>query len=87
MPKHPSVVKSEKLCGNLAKVLLDARTRSNLSQNRVGKAGALSPQMVGYVETQERCPSIDLYFRQAFGLGKLPSDLLKEAERLVGLRP
>jgi transcriptional regulator with XRE-family HTH domain len=86
VPKHRAIILSEKLCSQLAQVAREWREEQGLSQNKEAEAGALSCQMIGYVEKQMRTPSIDVYCRMAFGMGRKLSDLVAEAEKRVGIK-
>ena len=84
--KHPVQAQTEKICENLAEILLQARADAGLSQRKVSASGGPSTQMVGYVEKRERLPKIDVYIRHGLALGLLPSELLARAEQRAGLQ-
>jgi transcriptional regulator with XRE-family HTH domain len=86
VPKHRAIIQSEKLCAHLAQVARECREEAGLSQNKEAEAGALSCQMIGYVEKQMRTPSIDVYFRMAHAMGRKLSDMVAEAEKRAGLK-
>lgn len=86
VPKHRAIIQSEKLCAHLAQIARECREEEGLSQNKTAEAGALSCQMIGYVEKQMRTPSIDVYFRMAIGMGRKLSDMIEEAEKRAGIK-
>ena len=85
VPKHRAIIQSEKLCAHLAQIARECR-EEGLSQNKEAEAGALSCQMIGYVEKQMRTPSIDVYFRMAHGMGRKLSEMVAEAEKRAGIK-
>jgi|GEM_PF-1286645 len=84
MPQHPAIAESELLCELLADTLKNSRTEAGLSQNQVAAKGKVSPHMVGYVEKKARRPKIDIFVRIVRGGGRLPSEVMAEAEKKAG---
>ncbi len=70
----------------LAKVFLDERTKSGLSQTELAAKAGLSRPHVGYLETGERQPSVESLKRLALALGTTATDLVSRAEESLKKR-
>jgi transcriptional regulator with XRE-family HTH domain len=75
----PSNATREKICSNVARLLREERERRNLSLNVLAAKAGLSRQMVGYVEQEERNPSLDTLLRLSDALDLNLDDLIKRA--------
>lgn len=71
---------SRKICEILGGLLREEREKADLSANKLAQMTGLNRQAITFVERGDRIPSIDTFTRIALALGKLPSDLWKEAE-------
>jgi transcriptional regulator with XRE-family HTH domain len=70
----------EPVCGALATVIRQRRTARGLSLNRLAELTRLSRQMISYIESSTRIPTIDTIARISRALGVPCSQLLAEAE-------
>jgi len=61
-------------------VLTAARQTQNLSFNQLAKLSGVTRQMISYVESRQRVPTVDTLVRLATALGLNASDLLANAE-------
>jgi len=71
----------EPVCEALANVIQQRRTASGLSLNRLAELTRLSRQMISFIETSRRIPTVDTVARISRALGIPFSKLLAEAER------
>ena len=53
----------EAICANVARLLKEERNKRGLSLNAVAQASGLSRQMISFVETAERRPTLDTLLR------------------------
>lgn len=65
-------------------VVRQHRTARGISQEQLAEAADLHRNHIGFVERGERAPSIDIARRIAMALELSLSDLVSEAERLIG---
>ena len=73
----------EPVCFALADVIRQRRETSGLSLNRLAELTCLSRQMISFVETNERVPTIDTVARIGRAFGVPCSRLVVEAEARV----
>jgi transcriptional regulator with XRE-family HTH domain len=70
----------EPVCGALASVIRQRRQARGLSLNRLAAMTRLSRQMLSFIETNERIPTIDTVARLSRAFGVPFSKLVAEAE-------
>ena len=73
----------EPVCGALAAVIRQRRQARGLSLNRLAAMTRLSRQMLSFIETNERIPTIDTVARISRALGLPCSKLVAAAERAL----
>ena len=71
----------EPMCGALAEVIRRRRAASGWSLNRLAELTRLSRQMISFIETNRRIPTIDTVARLSRAFGIPFSKLVAEAER------
>ena len=76
----------EPVCGALANVIRQRRAASGLSLNGLAEMTSLSRQMISFIETSRRIPTIDSVARISRALGVPCSKLMWEAEFELQLR-
>jgi XRE family transcriptional regulator of biofilm formation len=74
---------SEPVCGALAAVIRQRRQARGLSLNRLAATARLSRQMLSFIETNRRVPTIDTVARISRALGLPCSKLVAEAARAL----
>ena len=70
----------EPVCAALAEVIRQRRAASGLSLNRLAELTRLSRQMISFIETNRRIPTIDTVARISRAFGIPFSKLVAEAE-------
>lgn len=85
MAKHWIVEISEKLVETFRTVYRETREALELNKKKAAEQAGLSPQTIGYVEEQERSPTLISFLQLALGLGLRPSVLLARVEERLGL--
>jgi transcriptional regulator with XRE-family HTH domain len=70
----------EPVCGALAAVIRQRRAANGLSLNRLAELTRLSRQMISFIETNRRIPTIDTVARISRAFGIPFSKLVAEAE-------
>jgi transcriptional regulator with XRE-family HTH domain len=76
----------EPVCENLANVIRQQRKLRGLSLNGLAEMTSLSRQMISFIETNRRIPTIDSVARISRALGVPFSKLMWEAEFELQLR-
>jgi transcriptional regulator with XRE-family HTH domain len=71
----------EPVCEALANVIRQRRAASGLSLNRLAELTRLSRQMISFIETSRRIPTIDTVARISRAFGIPFSKLVLEAEK------
>ena len=71
----------EPVCEALAGVIRQRRTARGLSLNRLAELTRLSRQMLSFIETNRRVPTIDTVARISRAFGVPTHKLVAEAER------
>lgn len=66
---------------SLAQEIRICRENQGLSKKKLAEQSGLAPHYIGYIETLERCPTVDTLARIAHGLGRKPSELVIKAEK------
>ncbi len=69
----------------LGQILRERRLAAGLSQEQLAEAADLHRNYVGLIERGQTSPSLSALTGLAHALGKLPSELLREAEAHAGL--
>lgn len=72
------------MCDAVAAVIRQRRERAGLSLNQLAEQTRLSRQMLSFVESGERIPTIDTAARICRAFGMRLSRLVAEAERAIG---
>lgn len=67
------------VCSAVARILHQERTERKMSLSAVAEKAGLSYQMVGFVEKQERNPTLDTVLRICEALGIDINDVLRRA--------
>ncbi len=80
---EPSQWRAE-VCQNVSGILRRKRESLGLSLNAMGKKAGLSYQMIRYVESGERMPTIDTLLRMALALEVNLWEILREADPVDG---
>ena len=80
---EPSQWRAE-VCRNVSRIFRREREARGLSLNAMGKKAGLSYQMISYVESGERMPTIDTLLRMAIALEVNLWEVLREAEVVDG---
>jgi transcriptional regulator with XRE-family HTH domain len=71
----------EPVCAALAEAIRQRRAASGLSLNRLAELTRLSRQMISFIETSRRIPTVDTVARISRAFGIPFSKLLAEAEK------
>jgi len=71
----------EPVCEALADAIRERRESSGLSLNRLAELTRLSRQMISFIETNRRIPTVDTVARISRALGIPFSKLVAEAEK------
>jgi transcriptional regulator with XRE-family HTH domain len=71
----------EPVCAALANAIRERRESGGLSLNRLAELTRLSRQMISFIETSRRIPTVDTVARISRALGIPFSKLVAEAER------
>lgn len=65
----------------LIKLIVKERVARQLTKYALAQRSGVSPQMIGYLESGERVPSVDVICRITDALGIPLSDLVRQAEK------
>ena len=65
-------------------LLKEERERRKLSKYFVAQESGLSPQMIGYVESCDRNPTLETVLRMAEAIGVNFEDVIKQARKEIG---
>lgn len=69
------------MCLRVLRLLAEERVRRKVSKYALAQRSGVSPQMLGYIETGERSPTLELVCRIAAALEVDLSKLFRQAER------
>jgi DNA-binding XRE family transcriptional regulator len=75
--------KAQAICVNAICLLKEERQRRKLSKYYIAQESGLSPQMVGYVESGERNPTLETVLRIAEAMDVDFAEILKRARRNI----
>ena len=64
----------------LIQLIVKERVARNLTKYALAQQAGVSPQMIGYLETGERVPSVDVICKITDALGVQLSELVRRAE-------
>lgn len=78
--------KARIICARVIALLQKERERRKLSKYYVAQESGLSPQMIGYVESGERNPTLETVLRMCEAMDVKLEDVVKRARRGVGKR-
>ena len=78
--------KSRRLCIALSKIVIEQRQAARLSMSKLSELSGLTRQMISYIESGQRIPTIDSIAKLATALGTTPSALLSAAEAEIDFR-
>lgn len=82
VPKRPSVQdECDRVCARVARSLQQERVAKELSMTRVAEGAGLSRQMISFVESGKRVPTLDTLLRIAMALEIDLSEVIREAQR------
>jgi len=71
------------ICSHVARLLREERLRQKLSLNVLAARAGLSRQMVSYIETEDRNPSLETLLRITFAMGVNLDDVIMRARLAV----
>ena len=69
------------ICSAVAHILHEERTARKMSLSAVAEKAGISYQMVGFVEKQERNPTLDTVLRICYAIGIDIIDVLRRASK------
>lgn len=75
--------KAQAICVKAIALLKEERERRKLSKYFVAQESGLSPQMIGYVESGDRNPTLETVLRMAEAMNVNFEDVIKRARREV----
>lgn len=75
--------KAQAICVKAISLLKAERERRKLSKYFVAQESGLSPQMVAYVETGERNPTLETVLRMAEAMGVEFEKIIKQARKEI----
>jgi transcriptional regulator with XRE-family HTH domain len=76
--------KAQAICVKALVLLKEERERRKLSKYFVAQESGLSPQMIGYVESGDRNPTLETVLRMAEAIGVNFEDVIKQARKEIG---
>jgi transcriptional regulator with XRE-family HTH domain len=76
--------KAQTICVKAIVLLKEERERRKLSKYFVAQESGLSPQMIGYVESGDRNPTLETVLRMAEAIGVNFEDVIKQARKEIG---
>ncbi len=71
---------------NVARLLREERERQKVSLNALAQRAGISRQMVSFVESEERNPSLEMLLRLTIALNVKLEDVIRNARKLASLR-
>lgn len=78
--------RGRQLCLRVLQLLTEEREKRKITKYALAQKSGVSPQMVGYIETGERNPTLEIVCRLAAALEVDLSKLVRKAEQDVSRR-
>lgn len=75
--------KSRRLCIAVSKIVKEHRQAAGLSMGKLSELSGLTRQMISYIESGQRIPTIDSLAKLAAALDTTPSAMLSAAESAI----